>query len=94
MNTYYAAGFLCALAAWIWPVFLFHSLEVHWVTAVGFSLLIWQGGGRAATEIHLRFIAPRNPPKGSPLLIAGMCAGIAGLALLTRAAHLALLARN
>lgn len=40
MNPYYATGFLSALATWIWPALLFHTLDVHWITAVGFSLLI------------------------------------------------------
>jgi hypothetical protein len=41
-----------------------------------------------ATEVHVRFIAPKDPPKGNPLLIAGTCIGILGFAFLTRAAHL------
>jgi hypothetical protein len=89
MNPYYAAGFLSALVTWVWPAFLYRSLDVHWLAVLAFTALIWLGGGRVATEVHIRFIAPRNPPKGSPLLIAGMCVGILGFAFLTRAVHLA-----
>jgi len=87
MNPYYAAGFVSALFFWIWPVFLYRSLEAHLLTVAFFSAFLFFGAGKAASEFHLRFIAPRHPPKGHPFAIGGVCAAIAALGLLTRVAY-------
>jgi hypothetical protein len=87
MNPYYATGFVSALIFWIWPVFLYRNLDAHWLTVACFSALIFLGFGRAASEIHIRFIAPKHPPRGHPFMIAVVCVAIALLALLTRVAY-------
>ena len=66
MNPYYATAFLSALVFWIWPAFLYRSLDAHWLTVLVFTAAIFLGAGRLATEIHLRFIAPKDPPKAAP----------------------------
>ena len=87
MNPYYAAGFLSALFFWVWPAFLYRSLDVHWLTALVFAALIFFGGGRLASEIHIRYIAPKHPPKGRPSSIGVACFGIVAAAALTRFAY-------
>ena len=87
MNPYYATGFLSALVFWVWPVFLYRSLEAHWSTVILLTALLFVGAGRLASEIHIRFIAPRNPPKGSVTLIGAACFAIVAAAALTRFAY-------
>jgi hypothetical protein len=84
MNPYYATGFVSALFFWVWPVFLYHSLDAHWLTVAFFSAFVFFGAGRAASEFHVRFIAPKHPPRGNPISIAAVCAAIVLLGLLTR----------
>jgi hypothetical protein len=87
MNPYYATGFMSALMFWVWPAFLFKNLDVHWVTVAFFTALLFFGVGRAASEFHIRFIAPREPPRGPATEIAVMCVAIVALGLLTRAGY-------
>jgi hypothetical protein len=87
MNPYYATGFVSTLIFWIWPVFLYRSLDAHWLTVGCFFALIFLGFGRAASEIHIRYIAPKHPPRGHPFNIGALCAAIVLLALLTRVAY-------
>ena len=87
MNPYYAAGFLSALVFWVWPVFLYKTLDVHWITVAVFGALLFLGAGRAASEIHIRYIAPKEPPRGPMWAIATACGVIFVLGLLTRVGH-------
>jgi hypothetical protein len=87
MNPYYATGFLAALFFWVWPAFLFRNLDVHWAVAGLFSAFLFLGAGRLATEFHVRFIAPKDPPKGRPSSIAIACFAIVATGLLTRLLH-------
>lgn len=87
MNPYYATGFLTALFFWVWPVFLFKNLDVHWAVAGLFSALLFLGAGRIASDFHIRFIAPRDPPRGRPSNIGVACFAIAAAGLLTRVVH-------
>jgi len=87
MNPYYATGFLSALVFWVWPVFLYRTLDAHWATAVLFAALLFVGAGRLASEVHLRFIAPRKPPRGSLPAIVAACVAIVAIAALTRVAY-------
>jgi hypothetical protein len=87
MNPYYATAFLSALVFWIWPAFLYRSLDAHWVTVLAFSAVIFLGAGRLASEIHIRFIAPKNPPKGRLSTIGITCCVIVVVAALTRFAY-------
>lgn len=84
MNPYYATGFLTALFFWVWPAFLYRSLDAHWMIIVFFSVLLFLGGGRAATEFHIRVIAPEDPPKGRSSRIVVTCFAIVAAGLLTR----------
>jgi hypothetical protein len=86
-NPYYAAGLVGALIFWIWPAFLYNTLVIPLPTAALMFLFLFFGAGWAGTEIHLRYIAPRDPPKGNPNYIALVCALIVGLAWLTRFAY-------
>jgi hypothetical protein len=54
---------------------------------MGFTALIFLGFGRAATEIHIRFVAPKHPPRGHPFNMGVVCAAIVVLGLLTRVAY-------
>lgn len=87
MNPYYATGFLSALIFWVWPAFLFRQLDAPWETVLLFSVAIFLGFGKLATEFHLRFIAPKNPPRGSNSSIGIACFAIAAVAALTRFAY-------
>ncbi len=87
MNPYYATGFMSALVFWVWPTFLYKILEADWVTVGFFSALLFLGVGRAATEFHVRFIAPKAPPRGPIAGIIATCAVIVVLGLLTRVGY-------
>ena len=87
MNPYYATGFLSALVFWVWPAFLYRSLDAHWLTVLVFTAVLFAGAGRLASAAHVRFIAPRNPPKGSLPLIGAACLAIVAAAALTRFAY-------
>jgi hypothetical protein len=87
VNPYYATGFLSALAFWVWPAFLFRHLDAHWITVLAFTALIFLGAGRLASEIHIRFIAPKNPPRGAGSSIAITCFAIVAAAAVTRFAY-------
>jgi hypothetical protein len=87
MNPYYATGFLSALFFWVWPAFLFRNLEAHWLTVAFFSAVIFMGAGWAVSELHIRFIAPRDPPRGRRSSIGIACFTIVIAALLTRVIH-------
>ena len=87
MNPYYATGFMSALFFWVWPAFLFKNLDAHWITVAFFSALLFLGAGRAVSELHIRFIAPREPPRGPASTIALACVTIVALGLLTRLAY-------
>lgn len=87
MNPYYATAFVSALIFWIWPAFLYRTLDAHWLVILAFAAAIFVGLGRGATELHLRVIAPRHPPKGSLLAIALTCLVIVAVAALTRFAY-------
>ena len=52
-----------------------------------FSTLLFIGVGSAASEFHIRFMAPKEPPRGPASAIAVTCAAIVALGLLTRAGH-------
>jgi hypothetical protein len=84
MNPYYATGFLSALFFWVWPAFLYRNLEVHWLTVICFAALIFLGAGWVVSEFHIRFIAPRDPPRGRASSIGIACFAIVAAALLTR----------
>lgn len=86
-NPYYAMGFLSALFFWVWPAFLYKTLDAHWMTVIFFSALLFLGAGRAATEIHLLYIAPKSPPRGRTSSIAVACLSIVALGLLTRVGY-------
>ena len=66
---------------------MFKNLEVHWVVVGLFSALLFLGAGRVATEFHIRFIAPKDPPKGRPSSIGVACFAIVAVGLLTRVIH-------
>jgi hypothetical protein len=87
MNPYYATGFISALYFWVWPAFLYRNLDAHWLTVVFFSALIFFGAGRAASDLHIRFIAPKHPPRGRLSSIVVMCFAIVAVAWLTRIAY-------
>jgi hypothetical protein len=87
VNPYYATGFFSALYFWVWPAFLYRNLDAHWLTVVIFSVLIFFGAGRAASDFHIRFIAPKHPPKGRASSIVLTCIAIVTLAGLTRIAY-------
>jgi hypothetical protein len=84
MNPYFATAFLSALVFWIWPAFLYRTLDAHLLVILGFAAAIFVGLGRLASEIHVRYIAPRRPPKGRYLLIGVACVAIFAVAALTR----------
>jgi hypothetical protein len=86
-NPYYAAALVGALIFWVWPAFLYKSLDAHWLTVAGVCAALFFGVGKAATEIHLRFIAPRQPPRGNPAHMVLLCGVIVAIAWLTRFAH-------
>ena len=77
MNPYYATGFLSALVFWVWPAFLYRNLDAHWLTVAAFAALIFIGAGRAVSEFHIRYIAPRGLLKfdefSHSLRVCGMC---------------------
>ncbi len=52
-----------------------------------FSALLFFGAGRAASEFHIRFIAPKDPPREPNSGIVATCAGIVALGLLTRVGY-------
>ena len=85
MNSYYATGFLSALFFWVWPAWLYRSLDVHWAWVLFFTAVLFFGVGRAATELHIRFIAKR----GTPGMVAA-CAVIFAIGWMTRLAYDAL----
>ena len=87
MNPYYATGFISALYLWVWPAFLYRNLDAHWLTVAFFTALIFFGAGRAASDLHIRFIAPKHPPRGRLSSIFVMCLAIAALGGLTRIAY-------
>lgn len=87
MNPYYATGFLSAMVFWVWPAFLYKAVDVHWTVVVIVAVLLFLGVGRAASELHVRFIAPMAPPRGPTAAIVAMCGLIVALAFLTRVAH-------
>ncbi len=87
MNPYYATGFLTSLVFWVWPAFLYKILDVHWLTVAFFTALLFLGAGRAASEFHIRFIAPKAPPRGPTAGIVATCAVIVALGLLTRVGY-------
>ncbi len=84
MNPYFATGFLSALIFWVWPAFLYRTLDAHLVVIFAVSAALFVGLGRFASEIHVRYIAPRHPPKGSVWLIGAACAAIFAIGALTR----------
>ena len=84
MNPYYATGFLSALFFWVWPAFLYRTLHVDLLTVILFSALIFVGGGWVVSRFHIRFIAPRDPPRGRASSIGLACFAIVLAALLTR----------
>jgi hypothetical protein len=86
-NPYYAAGLIGALIFWVWPAMLYKSMDVPLSTVGLVSAALFFGAGWAASQIHVRFIAPRRPPRGDPMLMALLCALIVGLAWLTRFAY-------
>ena len=87
MNPYYATGFLTALVFWVWPALLYKNLDAHPVTVAFFVALLFLGAGRAVSELHVRYIAPKAPPRGPLALIVAACAAIVALGLLTRVAR-------
>ena len=87
MNPYYATGFMTALVCWVWPAFLYKALDVHWATVAFFVALLFFGAGRAASEFHIRYVAPREPPRGPMSGIVAVCAAIVALGLLTRVGY-------
>jgi hypothetical protein len=87
MNPYYATGFFSALVFWVWPVYYFKNLDANAVTVAFFAALLFIGAGRAASEFHIRVLAPKAPPRGPASGIAMTCALIVGLGLLTRVAY-------
>jgi hypothetical protein len=87
MNPYYATAFLGALYFWVWPAFLYKTLDAHWAIVLGVSAALILGAGRLASEVHVRFIAPRKPPSGPLPAIGVACLLIVGVAALTRLAY-------
>jgi hypothetical protein len=45
MNPYYATGFITALYFWIWPVFIYNTLEAHRLLAAVMAVAIFGGLG-------------------------------------------------
>jgi hypothetical protein len=86
-NPYYAAGLIGALIFWLWPAFLYKNLDADWLTVLLVSAFLFVGAGKLGTEVHVRFIAPRKPPRGNPHEMALACAAILLLAWLTRLAY-------
>jgi hypothetical protein len=86
-NPYYAAALIGVLLFWLWPAFLYKDLAAHWLTVVAVSAALFLGAGKLGTEAHIRFIAPRKPPRGHTHEIAIACAAIVLLAWLTRLAY-------
>ena len=86
-NPYYATGFISALFFWVWPAFLYKTLDANWPTVIFFSALLFLGAGRAATEIHILYIAPKAPPRGRTSGIVIACLAIVTAGLLTRVGY-------
>ena len=51
MNPYYASGFLSALVFWVWPAFLFQHFDVHWLTVLAVSAILFLGIGKLAAAV-------------------------------------------
>jgi hypothetical protein len=86
MNPYYAAGFMSALVFWVWPAYLYKTFAAPLPLLALACALSFLGAGRAATELHIRSIAPRNPPKGDTLHIVLLCAAVFATGYITRRA--------
>jgi hypothetical protein len=52
-NPYYAAGLIGALVFWIWPAFLYKSLDAHWLTVSAVSVLLFAGAGSHKKKFRL-----------------------------------------
>ena len=76
MNPYYATAFIGSLYFWVWPAFLYKSLAAPWAVVLLVTAVLFLGVGRLASEVHLRFIAPKQPPNGPMTLIGAACAAI------------------
>lgn len=87
VNPYYATGFMTALIFWVWPVYLFRNLDAHLATVAIFSALLFLGAGKAASEFHIRVLAPKHPPRGRPSSMVIACFVIVVIGALTRAAY-------
>ena len=87
MNPYYAAGFLSALVFWVWPAFLFSNFDVHWLTVLAVSAILFLGIGKLATEYHLDHIAPKEPPRGPKSHMVVLCMVVFAMGLVTRVLH-------
>jgi hypothetical protein len=69
MNPYYATAFLSASFFWVWPAFLFRSLDARLLTVIGFAAIIFLGAGRLASDFHIRSHrrnGPAVPQRESP----------------------------
>ena len=86
MNPYYATGFITALFFWVWPVFIYKTLEAHWLLAGVMAAAIFAGLGFAATQYHSRVLGKKEATaqKGQMLTL---CAAIVAVGFLTRIAH-------
>ena len=91
VNPYYATGFMTALIFWVWPVYLFKSLDVHPATVAVFAALLFLGAGTAAPEFQIRVIAPKHPSRGRPssMVFACLVIFVVGASTLRRVPRLA-----
>jgi hypothetical protein len=86
-NPYYATGFFSALFFWVWPAFLYKTLDANWPTVIFFSALLILGAGRAATEIHIHYITSTAKPRARTSSIVVVCLAIVAAGLLTRVGY-------
>jgi hypothetical protein len=86
MNPYYATGFITALFFWVWPVFIYKTLEAHWLLAGVMAAAIFAGLGLAATQYHVHVAAKKDAAAQKRQMLT-LCAAIVAAGLLTRIAH-------
>jgi hypothetical protein len=86
MNPYYATGFITALFFWVWPVFIYKTVEAHWLLAGVMAVALFAGLGLVATRYHLHIVAKRDAAaQKGPILT--LCAVIVAAGFLSRVAH-------
>jgi hypothetical protein len=86
VNPYYATGFITALFFWVWPVFIYKTLEAHWLLAAVMAAAIFGGLGLAATQYHARVAAKKDAAAQKGTILT-LCGAIVAVGFLTRVAH-------